>query len=206
MIKNNNEYWNNFYKKFNTCEESNFARFVYKYISKLKNVKLLDVACGNGRDTFYFRKNAIDAEGVDISRTAIKKNKLISDFFYIKNVCKKKIFFKKKYNVIYARFFLHAINEKQENIFFKNLKKIATKNSKIFLEFRTDKDPLINKGIKISKNERFYTHYRRFINVSNFKVKVLKNKFKVIKIISSSNFALFKGQKPNICRAILLLK
>ena len=41
MIKNK-EYWDNFYNKFNTCVESSFARFVYKDISKLKNVKLLD--------------------------------------------------------------------------------------------------------------------------------------------------------------------
>ena len=205
MIKNK-EYWDNFYNKFNTCEESSFARFVYKDIGKLKDVKLLDVACGNGRDTFYFRKNGIEAEGIDISRTAIKKNKLISDFFHKKDVCKKNFFFKKKYNVIYARFFLHAINEKQENIFFQNLKKMASKNSKIFLEFRTDKDPLINKGRKISKNERLYTHYRRFINVNTFKKKIFKNKFKILKIMSSFNFALFKNQRPNICRAILLLK
>jgi ubiquinone/menaquinone biosynthesis C-methylase UbiE len=205
MIKNK-EYWDNFYNKFNTCVESGFARFVYKDISKLKNVKLLDVACGNGRDTFYFRKNGIEAEGIDISRTAIKKNKLISDFFHKKDVCKTNFFVRKKYNVIYARFFLHAINEKQENIFFQNLKKMANKNSKIFLEFRTDKDPLINKGRKISKNERLYTHYRRFINVNTFKKKISKNKFKILKIMSSFNFALFKNQRPNICRAILLLK
>ena len=180
MIKNK-EYWDNFYNKFNTCEESSFARFVYKDIGKLKDVKLLDVACGNGRDTFYFRKNGIEAEGIDISRTAIKKNKLISDFF-------------------------HKKNEKQENIFFQNLKKTASKNSKIFLEFRTDKDPLINKGRKISKNERLYTHYRRIINVNTFKKKIFKNKFKILKIMSSFNFALFKNQRPNICRAILLLK
>ena len=43
------------------------------------------------------------------------------------------------------------------------------KESKIYLEFRTDKDPLIKKGKKISKYERYTDHYRRFINIDTFK-------------------------------------
>ena len=42
------------------------------------------------------------------------------------------------------------------------------KNSKLFLEFRTTKDPLMKKGKKISYNEVVSDHYRRFINVQEF--------------------------------------
>ncbi len=47
------KYWDNFYKNFLIKKESPFARFVHKKIKKKIN-KILDVGCGNGRDTFFF--------------------------------------------------------------------------------------------------------------------------------------------------------
>lgn len=52
----NKKYWDDFYKIFLVKEESSFARFVYKKIQNKKINKLLDVGCGNGRDTFFFLK------------------------------------------------------------------------------------------------------------------------------------------------------
>jgi len=52
----NKYYWNTFYKNFLINKESSFARFVYKKIKTKKVNKLLDVGCGNGRDTFFFLK------------------------------------------------------------------------------------------------------------------------------------------------------
>ena len=111
--------------------------------------------------------------GLDKSATAIKinRNRLSSNknlFFFKKDI--NKFDFKKigKFDFNYLRFFLHAINLKtQKNLFkhFYNLKK--KRGTLIMLEFRPDKDPLINKGKKLSKNETFTNHYRRFINVKD---------------------------------------
>ena len=49
--------------------------------------------------------------GIDISKTAIRNNKKIKKkFFYLKDICSKRFFLKEKFSIIYARFFLHAIN------------------------------------------------------------------------------------------------
>ena len=57
-MKNRNiEYWNKFYKKAKVQDQSKFALFVYKKIIKLKKkFKMIDVGCGNGRDTIFFIK------------------------------------------------------------------------------------------------------------------------------------------------------
>ena len=73
----------------------------------------------------------------------------------------------------------------------------------IFLEFRTTKDPLFNKGKKISKYERITSHYRRFIDVKEFLTRVVKYNFKISYIKQSFSFAVFKNDKPHICRLIL---
>ena len=59
--------------------------------------------------------------------------------------------------------------------FFNSLSKLCIKKKTIIMmEFRTIKDPLIKKGRKISCNERFTNHYRRFIDV---KIYLDKNSF-----------------------------
>jgi len=200
----NKKYWDDFYKIFLVKEESSFARFVYKKIQNKKINKLLDVGCGNGRDTFFFFKKGFDVKGIDISKTAIRNNKkILKRNFYLKNICSRNFFLKEKFSIIYARFFLHAINSKKENIFLKNIKKISCKKTIVFLEFRTIKDPLIKKGIKISKYERFHTHYRRFINTKEFVSKISNRGFRVLYLSSSYNYARFKVERPHICRLVM---
>jgi SAM-dependent methyltransferase len=206
VIKNS-FYWNNFYKNFFFKKESSFARYVYKKIKYKKRAKILDVACGNGRDTFFFLNKGFDIKGLDISKTAIKNNKkFFRNNFFLKDICSKNFYIREKYHFIYCRFFLHTINENDESNFFKNLRKISTKKTIIFLEFRTIKDPLMNKGLLISKNERFFTHYRRFINTKNLVKKIMILKFNILKISSSFNYALFDKERPHICRLIIKLK
>ena len=51
------DYWDHFYKQEQApSNESDFARFTLNYINQhqLSNIELIDVACGNGRDTFFF--------------------------------------------------------------------------------------------------------------------------------------------------------
>ena len=80
------------------------------------------------------------------------------------------------------------------------------KNSLVFLEFRTIKDPLSKKGKKISYNETFSDHYRRFIDVSELSQTLKKIKLKITYKSTSYNFAKFGNEKPHICRLILKKK
>ena len=48
-------YWDTYYKNNKKIKESSFARFVIKKIDK--NSKIIDIGCGNGRDSFFFSKN-----------------------------------------------------------------------------------------------------------------------------------------------------
>ena len=133
----------------------------------------------------------------------LKKNKLKNKkIFKYLDFCKN-ISLSEKFDYIYARFFLHAINEKQEYNFFKNCKKISKRGSLIFLEFRTTKDKLMMKGKLINKHETIFGHYRRFIDTSEFKQKMKRLNYKLIYFKVSNNFARFYNEKPSICRAIL---
>ena len=109
--------------------ESSFSRFIIRWL-KLKKLNIIgsnivDIGCGNSRDSAYFKKIGINVTGIDQSLTAIKLNKkkfpLIE--YFVKDICSKNFNLKsKKFDYLYARFFIHAISDKQETQFLKNCK------------------------------------------------------------------------------------
>ena len=199
-------YWNSFYKRASTVgKPSDFSRFVLKKIKKTPGF-LLDIGCGNGRDTFFFLQNKINATGYDRSSLVIKKNNKLKKSFSQLDFCKSEINLKNNIDFFYARFFLHAISSIEEEIFFRNIKNNTHFSCQIFLEFRTDRDPLMSQGKYLSKYERFTDHYRRFINVDSFKKRIEKRKFKILFLKTSNKFAIFKDDKPEVCRVILSYK
>ena len=211
MKINDLNYWNNFYEnKDPKSLSSNFARFIKKKLINKKS-HILEIGTGNGRDAFYFEKFAKNIIAIDQSKIIINKNKLKSKRLLIKKLNFKvlsvnkinSIKKKNSINLIYARFFLHSIDLKKENIFLKNLTNFNKINPYIALEFRTIKDPLMKKGKKLSKYERYTDHYRRFINPKIFEKKILDMGFKIIYKKNGINLSKIKNDNPHLCRMVL---
>lgn len=207
-LSDTQKHWNTFYKKNKLKKNSSFSNFVLKKINN--NADIIDIGCGDGRDSFFFKDffkkvHALDKSSVVIKKNNIrkKKHKINNLKFTKNNIAKERFWWKKKYKNIYARFFIHAINYKEQLFFLKNLKKISSASSLIFLEFRTIDDPTFKYGTKLSKYERIYGHYRRFINVRDFKKILKENKFKILYYKSSFDFSVFRNQKPHLARFII---
>ncbi len=133
-----------------------------------------------------------------------RTNRLNIKNLIFKNLSSQKIKkFKNKVTFIYARFFIHAIREKTENIFLNDIKKYFDDNVKVALEFRTVRDTLINKGKKLSKNETFYTHYRRFIDLKIFEKKLKDKNFKILYKKKGMNLSKNLNENPYLCRLII---
>ena len=151
--------------------------------------------------------------GIDLSDKAIKQNKMKVKRLEIDN-----IFFKnlssndlikvnyKDINLIYARFFLHAINERDENKFLKGIIKNFKKETLIAIEFRTLKDVLMKKGKKISKHERLTDHYRRFIDPQVFEKKLIKMNFEILYRKLGINLSKSLNDNPHLCRLVFIKK
>ena len=205
-------YWNLFYIKKTKDKPSTFAKYIKKNFLNKKKGKLIDLGCGDGRDTFYLSHSNIKTLGIDKSQIIKKKNNKLAT-----TNRNKKIYFKStsvvspsmlklgKFEYVYSRFFLHTISEKSQKKLFSNiLTKITKKNSLCFFEFRTIKDQMYNLGLKQSKYERITDHYRRFIDVKKFvKLDYIHKNFKIIYLIERKNLSIHKKDNPVVCRIVL---
>lgn len=179
-----NIYWNHFYATHHGLNKpSSFAKFVRKHYMK-KGKKFLEFGCGNGRDAFYFAKKGFSVVAVDFSKDAIQLNQAHAkeihknppEFRVIDVTRPDQLASLDQSKFIYARFFLHSLTDKQREPlmdFFASRKS----GTKLFLEFRTDKDPLLQRSHpRISDHEGYADgHYRCFINMEKF-IKKLKRR------------------------------
>ena len=72
--------------------------------------------------------------------------------------------YSRRYDYVYSRFTLHAINTSQQNELLTNIKQALNSGGKFFIEARTLRDDLYGKGDSAGDNAFIYGgHYRRFI-------------------------------------------
>ena len=66
-------YWTNFYEKNNHISKpSNFANEIIKYFKK-KKLDLIELGCGNGRDSIFFASFDLNVTAVDQVETEINR-------------------------------------------------------------------------------------------------------------------------------------
>jgi len=186
MNSNEITYWSTFYKQFNETAPSNFACFILNFFKDYDEpLHILDVGCGNGRDSFYL-SSKYATTGIDIStvpnRTRDHLQFIQGDMITID---------KSYYDVIYSRFTFHSItNEQQEEL----VKSIAP-NTFLCIETRSSKD---------ADEYRFYgdNHYRNLTEM-NYLINLLtKYNFTIIFSSESKDVAIYKEENPTCIRII----
>ena len=192
----NKEYWDDFYNNnIVTNNESDFAKYVLNYIKNNNvNGSMIDIACGNGRDSMFFKNNGIDVCGLDLSTNLndvnfkfIKHNLL--DFDY------------SDYDIFYLRFVIHTLTEEEFDCLINKLLSV-NKNTHIFIETRS------SKGITDEqKSETFFKssigepHFRLLYSKDYLDTK-LSNFFEIIES-SEDKYSKFGDDDPYCLRYIL---
>ncbi|MDA7714541.1 methyltransferase domain-containing protein [Candidatus Pelagibacter sp.] len=199
-------YWNKFYKKKIISKESTFAKFTYKKINNKKD-KILDIGCGNGRDSFFFNQKGYNVTGIDISQNVIQKNSKMK----IKDIIFKRFDIGNdkaigKFGIIYCRFFLHTVDYLLEKKLINLIKNSKKRGTIVFFEFRNFKDKIFGK-FKASDHNKVVEfekgHFRRIIDPKIFKRTFIKEtKAEIIYEKSGINLSIVKNDNPNLSRMI----
>lgn len=220
-------YWTNYYYHNPTIPRpSPFAKYVSQ--SGYLRRTVVDVGCGNGRDSFHFSKVrpiviGIDncEAGIELARAQMKRRSggllrsLLRLFTntpslsfatgdittptMVTNTLRAIKPSHRKHGVtLYARFVLHAITRVQQEEFFENISKELIKGDTVALEFRTNQDE------EIKKKNKFFG--RRFINPEDIEKQLHHLGFQVVAREEGINLSKHFEENPHLCRLILLKK
>ena len=196
-------YWEKFYKKNYSLkiikQSSPFSKFVLKKI--IDYYTIIDLGCGNGRDSVFFHSKGKNVIGIDQSIQAINQNnnkfKQTKLKFLDLDLSKD---FEKKLKVkgpkcFYSRFFIHSLKPELIDKHFYHLSKIFKKNDLLFLEYRCFEDKY--------KKKIFDNHYRNFMKTTD--IEKILNKYMLYSssIEKGVGFAKFRNENPFIARHIV---
>lgn len=192
----NFEYWNKFYSDVANTNPSTFAKFCLKYISP--NDTLLDVGCGDGRDSIFFAQKLKNIISVDSSTKTIGnlKNKYQLDNieFQVVDIDSLRIFNDDSIAIVYCRFLLHAIIEESEDILLNWSYNILPTGGRIMIEARTEEDEHLSK--------HYDNHDRRYINSNKLRKKLQLLNFKIIHEEQGIGLSPYKSEDPHLVRFI----
>ena len=201
-------YWDAYYEKRRApINPSSFAIFCNENFFG-NHSRVLEFGCGNGRDAFYFSKRH-RVTGVDQSPVVIKANRQRASDEGILSID----FLEGKFgddipglpdavDAVYGRFVMHAMPLEDEVRALNYAAKLLTPGGRLFLEFRTDKDPLMQKGTVVGNNERITDHYRRFINFDAFCTRLVTYGFSIDFWLERSGLAKHGDDDPIVGRII----
>lgn len=203
-------YWNSVYMGKTISEQpSDFAKAIINDV-KMRGGNLLDLGCGNGRDSFFFHGNGLRVTGVDASDQVICRllNQITTDkmdniYFVCDDFVRCKALYQIKYDTIYSRFTLHAIEERQEDELLRNIIDSLKDSGRFCVEARTVKDDLYGKGKKVGENAYIYNdHFRRFIDKDILRKKMVRMGFEIISIEESRGFSKTETEDPVLMRLV----
>lgn len=209
-VNSNREYWEQFYKQNALSVPSQFCAMVATEISK-QNC-LVELGCGNGRDSLYFASRQQPVCAVDLSSEAVKscsetaKKMGLSTAQFMQADLSSYSDLQRLFEaaraatntgavVCYSRFVMHSINDEQENLFLTHLSKLMRSGEKIYFEFRSKEDADLAKT--------FGGHYRRFVDTEAFvDAQTKTHGFKLEYAITGRGMAKYKSEDPYVSRLI----
>jgi ubiquinone/menaquinone biosynthesis C-methylase UbiE len=180
----NKQHWDNFYKKGKApLQPTEFAKFCLRFIPK--GASVVDLGCGNGRDTYFFakQKNILGAEGIDVSAN----NKWTSKARFEKEDFKNELDFDYA-EVIYSRFFIHSI----DTFSITRLLEMMIKDQYFMAEFR----------VKGDEPKLYKDHKRNLVDSDWFLQLLMAYGFEIIYFEKGKGMAKYKTEDPLVIRVI----
>jgi len=183
---NESNYWKNKWSDRPLEPANNFAKRAYELIKTRSYKSLLDLGCGDGRDSIYFSNKGIKVTALDFSESGINKlknqnSKIDCIFEDIKNIN----LGENSFDVIYAHLSLHYFDDETTDKIFDNLFRILRKGGLIFIKCKSVDDVLCGQGEKVGEN-MWKKRYTRHFVTKEYMTENLK-KFKIIKVKKTSS-------------------
>lgn len=203
-------YWEQYYLEHSHDKPqppSQFAAFVIQEIQPL--ALAIDVGCGSGRDTFFFARHGVRAMGIDGSHVVIDAcsasaaRQGIPNLSFecvavesneLKQILDRSLGGLEGTAVAYARFFLHAITEEEQQHLLDTVGGALRQGDVFAAEFRTTRDAPLSKVTA--------QHYRRYVDPSLLVTEMAERGFITTYMVEGFGYAKYKSDDAYVARLL----
>lgn len=195
-------FWEAFYaNKKGIRNPSPFAIFLIENYN-LKG-SMVELGCGNGRDSLYFAEQNIDILGIDqcknivseLNGLALKNTKFkATDFTNLGDLG--------SFDIVYSRFTLHSIHKEQASNTMAWAYNSLNVGGRFCIEVRSVHDEFCGEGEEVEKDAFVTDHYRRFIRLDEIVNELMEIGFSIDYKIEATGLAKYKEEDPSVIRVI----
>lgn len=182
-------------------EPTPFALDVVKSIGPGR--RILEVGCGNGRDTGYLSSLGHDVIALDVSSAAVDlcRRRLGSAAdVRLGSITDHAADLAGSRDVLYGRFVLHAMTETEEQELWAGASQVLRPQGEAYVECRSINDPLARHGEVLSPTERLHGHYRRFIVLGELRQRMEAAGFEIREAVEGRGLAAHGDEDPVVLR------
>ena len=157
---------------------------------------MLELGCGNGRDSLYFVENGKQVQALDLSSKTI--DNLSS--FNINNV----EFLNQDFSnltkfsgldYVYSRFTMHSVDEETEKKVFSQLSQVLKVGGLFLMEARSTNDEKLEKTFGVD-------HFRRYLDFQATVEKLENLNFRILEKKESQGLSPYKKEDPFLIRIV----
>jgi len=195
-------FWEAFYSnKKGVLNPSPFAIFLMdNYPIKGSMVEL---GCGNGRDSLYFADNNINVLGIDQCKNIVAElNGLGRENANFKSADFTDLGDLGGFDAVYSRFTLHSVDKHQASKTMNWAYNSLKNKGKFCVEVRSVHDEFFGKGEEVEKDAFVTDHYRRFIRLEEMVTELEEKGFIIDYQIEATGLAKYKNEDPSVIRII----
>lgn len=202
-------YWDSYYggaPSAAAIAPSQFAAFMMGEMPT--GCDVFDIGCGAGRDALFFAQQGFSVTGIDASQVAIDVCERRSDELGLSQRAR---FVREDIEsmslselvrcrsggapkTLYARFFLHAIDEDSEMAFIRLAAGALCDRSLLAIEFRTHRDSMLKKETP--------GHYRRYIEPAQLISRLNAHGLQVRYFVEGFGYAKYRADDAHVARVL----
>ena len=188
-----NEIWNRVYRSDSSFfgeDPSNFGLDCYEEFKEHGVKNVLELGCGQGRDTIFFASNGLDVVAIDSSQVAIdalskiitEKNLPIKAMIY--DVSEGIPFDNSYFDAVYSHMFFNMrFTDDQLKYLFGEVNRVLKIGALNLFSVRSDNDAMYRKGVEVEKSIYDINGFQiRFFTKSDLRNISLSNGFEPYKI------------------------